>query len=554
MANSDKNILITPSVGLSTNPTIKFNGANNTPTTLRVLDDGTVSFEGTAGQLFSISDGLSGSIFSVNDISGIPSIEVLDTGLVKLNQYGGSTVFGASAAIQNSSSVNAKVSISTASASTPGLIVKGAASQTVNLQEWQDSSGTAYLSIGAPFSNAAGTNIPIQFSSGGNGQIKWGNNTVWGIGVITGQTNVMYPYATNRTALIIQGLASQTANLQEWQNSSGTVIAKVSSDGTITSGNITSTAYAFLTGTTYAYNVASAADYGATMMQFNSGKNLAITANTTITSQTTSTVGLIVKAIASQSANLQEWQDSSGASKAYLSINGHFVAQRVYAPDSLYVVSTGGPGTVNIETYANNGIGVIIKGKSSQTADLQQWQNSAGTVLAKLSAYGDFIIPDARVAIGASSVLANTFIFANTSYASYTPIVVRGAASQTANLTEWQNSVGTVLTKINSSGVLTAPAINIVGQSISSNITITSGYRYFVDTTAARTLTLPASPSVGDEIQIFDANNSASTYNITVDSNSAKIEGVVEQYLIDVNGAAVTMTYTGSTFGWKVRS
>ena len=45
MANSDKNILITPSVGLSTNPTIKFNGANNTPTTLRVLDDGTVSFE-----------------------------------------------------------------------------------------------------------------------------------------------------------------------------------------------------------------------------------------------------------------------------------------------------------------------------------------------------------------------------------------------------------------------------------------------------------------------------------------------------------------------------
>ena len=45
MANSDKNILVTPSVGLSTNPTIKFNGANNTPTTLRVLDDVTVSFD-----------------------------------------------------------------------------------------------------------------------------------------------------------------------------------------------------------------------------------------------------------------------------------------------------------------------------------------------------------------------------------------------------------------------------------------------------------------------------------------------------------------------------
>lgn len=95
MANSDKNILITPNTGSTTlNPTIKFTGANNTPITLRTLDNGTVSFEGTAGQLFSISDGLTGTIFSVNDISGIPSIEVLDTGLIK---FTGSTTFNTSA-------------------------------------------------------------------------------------------------------------------------------------------------------------------------------------------------------------------------------------------------------------------------------------------------------------------------------------------------------------------------------------------------------------------------------------------------------------------------
>jgi hypothetical protein len=89
MANSDKDILITPNVGQTSEPLIKWNGANNTPLYTRVLDDGTVSFEGTAGQLFSISDGLSGTIFSVNDISGIPSIEVLDDGTVKLAEYGG---------------------------------------------------------------------------------------------------------------------------------------------------------------------------------------------------------------------------------------------------------------------------------------------------------------------------------------------------------------------------------------------------------------------------------------------------------------------------------
>jgi hypothetical protein len=85
MANADKDILITPNRGQVTEPTIQFTGFNNTPITLRVLDDGTVSFEGTAGQLFSVSDGLSGTIFSVNDISGIPIIEVLDNGKVMIN-------------------------------------------------------------------------------------------------------------------------------------------------------------------------------------------------------------------------------------------------------------------------------------------------------------------------------------------------------------------------------------------------------------------------------------------------------------------------------------
>ena len=90
MANSDKEILITPNKGQASFPEIKFTGANNTPVYLRVLDDGTVSIEGTNGQLFSVTDSMTGTIFSVNDVSGIPAIEVLDTGVVKIATYGGS--------------------------------------------------------------------------------------------------------------------------------------------------------------------------------------------------------------------------------------------------------------------------------------------------------------------------------------------------------------------------------------------------------------------------------------------------------------------------------
>ena len=89
-------ILITPNAGSTTlDPTIAFQGAGvATDVTLRVPSTGGISFEGTAGQLFSITDSLSGTIFSVNDVSGIPSIEVIDTGLVKLAQYSGNVVLG----------------------------------------------------------------------------------------------------------------------------------------------------------------------------------------------------------------------------------------------------------------------------------------------------------------------------------------------------------------------------------------------------------------------------------------------------------------------------
>ena len=94
MADSDKNILITPAVGSASEPTIVFTGGDNNPVTLRILDDGTLSFEGSSGQLFSITDSLTGTIFSVNDISGIPSLEIEDDGTVSIAEFAGNVGIG----------------------------------------------------------------------------------------------------------------------------------------------------------------------------------------------------------------------------------------------------------------------------------------------------------------------------------------------------------------------------------------------------------------------------------------------------------------------------
>ena len=96
MSNLDKNIVITPNVGSATDdPKIVFSGANTTSNaqniTMRAYPtaNGTLSVEGSAGQLFSITNQLTGTIFSVNDISGIPSIDVQDTGQIRLAPFNG---------------------------------------------------------------------------------------------------------------------------------------------------------------------------------------------------------------------------------------------------------------------------------------------------------------------------------------------------------------------------------------------------------------------------------------------------------------------------------
>lgn len=108
MANTYKNIVITPNRDTAANvvPEIDFSGGDattNTDIVLRVYttSNGTLSFEGSAGQLFSITNDLSNSIFSVNDVSGIPSIDVNADGTIDLAPYGGNVAIGSTAAPSN---------------------------------------------------------------------------------------------------------------------------------------------------------------------------------------------------------------------------------------------------------------------------------------------------------------------------------------------------------------------------------------------------------------------------------------------------------------------
>ncbi len=88
-----------------------------------------------------------------------------------------------------------------------------------------------------------------------------------------------------------------------------------------------------------------------------------------------------------------------------------------------------------------------------------------------------------------------------------------------------------------------------------SNFTAAAGQGVFCNTTGgAFTLTLPASPSIGDEVSFVDYAGTFDTNNLTIGRNSSKIHGATEDLTIAVERAANTLVFTDSTQGWLLKS
>jgi len=258
-------------------------------------------------------------------------------------------------------------------ASANGIVVKAGSSQTADLQQWQDNSGTWQTAIGSggflTSKNGGAFGLSAAFSS-----------TAVSIG--TGNT-------TNK-GLVVRGVASQSANLQEWQNSAGTVLTSLDASGNMTftsTGNNISTPYqgrVNVAGAVYGsgiyYGSLNVAQEGGGHAAAFAGRASSTTPVVLIRTADATNPGQVIRGSASQSATLQEWQDSSG--NTLLFVGG---AGQLRAGGS--IVGTGW--AINNNVYGASVIPLVVRAATSQTADLQQWQNNSGSILAGVDASGN---------------------------------------------------------------------------------------------------------------------------------------------------------------------
>jgi hypothetical protein len=326
------------------------------------------------------------------------------------------------------------------------LITKGTTSQSADLFQAQDSTGTSKFRV-----------LPD-------------GSTVIGTGSTNAYLNINN--ATNSLGLQVRSVGGQTANLTQWMGSDGsTILGVVSSSGEMIAVG--------------GYYLAAAKNTGFIGNNANSGllvRSLAGAAG----------VPLAVRAAVSQAANLQEWQDSAGG-----------VGTRVAgtAADSVRtgaLVAGGSSGSVigKLTLYGGGNVPVAVM-RAGDAADLTQWQSSAGVVLARVSSAGNVYGAQLSATVGAGStqaVIANvtgdagvrwfvggdgrhrwgpgdgnmdvqlsrlsagSLFVLGLSPATSTTFVVRGIAAQAGNLIEAQDSAGAVLASVSSVGNFVAGA------------------------------------------------------------------------------------------------
>jgi hypothetical protein len=470
-----------------------------------------------------------------------------------------------------------------------GNVGIGVTSPNFNLETANDIATRNALVFSTSSGNYRGNRIDYTSTGGGNGLNIWQSGTqamkitsgAVGIGTasIGARLHVVAGVAGG-TGLIVQGFASQTANLQEWQSSTGTVLASVSPSGVINAADIrvngSSIAGQWASTGTHIVN-SNSGNVGIGVTTPNASRKLDIAHNNNGWGQVvlsnsdtgTGAAGRVLvqnsnsgifmakygtgnNGTGSQTADFGALVDSgvglnlvaSGASGTLKFYTAGVAASNermaITAAGNVGIGTTGpisrldvmstGNNTYPFRVRADDGTNLAYVYQDASGHGAVGVANSAGVERSKFSAGGaDSFIGDGKFGLGTSAPSGRFHVM--TGAAGVTGVIVQGAASQTANLQEWQDSAGVALASVSAAGTINATDIRVNGSSI-------------------------AGQWAGTGSDIYNANagnvgigTSAPSTALSFGGNAAKTIGMERNTTANTAGSTFTLQSGGATTG-----
>ena len=125
---------------------------------------------------------------------------------------------------------------------------------------------------------------------------------------------------------------------------------------------------------------------------------------------------------------------------------------------------------------------------------------------------------------------------------------------------------GTGLTlPIGSTTVLYSDGTNITGKlqtkgyyTVPGAYTAVNNDQLLIDTSGAGisssvTVTLPASPAIGNEVTFIDSGNNFASNNLTIARNGSNILGAASNLVVNTSASAFTLVFVNATRGWAYK-
>jgi hypothetical protein len=384
------------------------------------------------------------------------------------------------------------------------FFIRGFASQSADLQQWQDS-GTAVLA--SVDSNGYLRSRVLQAVAGTGSYIDMLSTG--------GSVSVINRLAIAQIPLIVKGMTGQTGDLQQWQSDTGSVAAKISNFGAAVFGSTgilaRVTAYTLTAGTVGAVIQGSLGTYTIT--------NKALTTNVA-TLTTSATHALVV-----------------GRNVVVASVDATF--------NGTYAVTAVTGTTFSYAKVNADVVSVVATGSATgytQISDLQQWQDSSGTVLGSVNSLGGYAGPYIQPVAGTGTylqLLPTLTKFVGRTTITNVVMAVQGMAGQTGDLQQWQDSTGLVKASVSVAGQFNSSSAANLGGFVAGSSFLG------VQTTATVVGTIVRGASVTATV-----NNKALTTNVATLTTAAAHGFVVGRQVV-VAGVDATFngTYTITVVG-----